>query len=334
MITRPLLPALVLIASSLLVAQQPPVTGAFAVAHRGASFYAPEHTMAAYRLALEQHADYVEQDLVITRDRVLVCLHDPTLERTTDVEELYPERYTETTVDGQVQRRWYPEDFTLAEIKRLDAGAWFDPSFAGERVPTFQEAIDLVRGKAGLFPELKNAGRLRARGFDLEQAVAAALQANGLVGTRVNGRPAVHLQAFEEDSIRRLATLTPDVPRTLLIGSATQAARWLSEAGLDELKGFATGVGPARQLIDDDPALVARAHARGMTVVPYTFRLRGRPAPPALLASMPAATRARVTAADDRLPATREALTAEMRRFVDQRHVDGLFTDNPDLFPR
>jgi glycerophosphoryl diester phosphodiesterase len=307
---------------------------AFVVAHRGASFYAPEHTLPAYRLALAQGAEYVEQDLVITKDGVLICLHDPSLERTTDVEAVFPDRFTEVVVDGQPVRRWYPEDFTLAEIKRLDAGAWFDARFAGERIPTFQEAIDLIRGKAGFFPELKNPGRLRAKGLDLEGAVVEVLSRNGLAGTSFNGRPAVHMQVFEEDSVRRLAALLPAVPRSFLIGTPAHAQRWLSGAGLDEVKAFATGVAPARQLIDADPAIVARAHARGLTVVPYTFRLRGRPAPAAQTAALPAAARARLAAYEESLPSTRDALTRQMRTFVVDYGVDGLFTDNPDLFPR
>jgi glycerophosphoryl diester phosphodiesterase len=92
------------------------------VAHRGASAYAPEHTVAAYRLALEQGADFVEQDLGVTKDGALVCLHDPTLERTTDVEQVFPDRFRE---EGGT-KRWYIADFTADEIKRLDAGSWFD----------------------------------------------------------------------------------------------------------------------------------------------------------------------------------------------------------------
>ncbi len=307
---------------------------AFVVAHRGASFYAPEHTLPAYRLAIEQGAEYVEQDLVITRDGVLICLHDPSLERTTNVEEIFPDRFTEVTVDGRTVRRWYPEDFTLDEIKRLDAGAWYDARFAGERIPTFQEAIDTIGEAAGFFPELKNPGRLRARGFDLESAVAAALEKNGLVSATRGSRPAVHLQVFEEESVRRLARRLPTVPRSFLIGSPDLARRWLSDTGLDEVKTFATGVAPARQLIDADPALVTRAHARGLTVVPYTFRLRGRPAPAALIATLPEAARARLAEYEASLPATPRDLTAQMRTFVDTYRVDGLFTDNPDLFPR
>src|SRR5918992_375823 len=92
------------------------------VAHRGASAYAPEHTLEAYRLALDQGADYVEQDLAVSKDGVLVCIHDLTLERTTNVEEVFPDRFTEDTSSGTPVRRWLVNDFTLAEIKRLEAG--------------------------------------------------------------------------------------------------------------------------------------------------------------------------------------------------------------------
>lgn len=288
------------------------VAGTFAIAHRGASAYAPEHTEAAYLLAIEQGAAYVEQDLGITKDGVLVCTHDATLERTTDVRERFPDRFREVTVGDDTQRRWFVEDFTLHEIKQLDAGAWFAPEFAGARMLTFQEAIDVVKGKAGFFPELKFPGRFRAAGFDPEGLVAEVLRANDLVGATIDGRPAVHLQVFEEDSVRRLAELLPEVPRSFLIGTDDAAARWLSPEGLSEMRTFATGVAPSRRLVDARPGLVADAHAAGLTVVPYTFSVRG----------------------DDATAAGRAALTAQMRTYVDEYEVDGLFTDNPDLFPR
>ena len=118
------------------------------IAHRGASAYAPEHTLTAYRLAIVQDADYVEQDLAVTRDGVLICLHDDSLERTTNVEEVFPERATTDPATGR--RQWLAVDFTLAEIKQLDAGSWFDPKFAGERVPTWEEAVAAVGTMAGL----------------------------------------------------------------------------------------------------------------------------------------------------------------------------------------
>ena len=283
----------------------------FLVAHRGASGYAPEHTIAAYTLALEQGADYVEQDLTLTSDGVLVCLHDDTLERTTDVEARFPDRaVVENGPGGQPAKRWYANDFTLAELKTLDAGSWFDARFAGARIPTLEEAIALVKGRAGIFPELKSPARLNARGVDVEQAVADVLRKHGLTDAQVKGLPAVYLQSFEEKSVRRLATLLPAVPRTLLIG-AKEAPRWLTIDGLREAKTFATAISPARQLIEARPAIVADAHAAGLAVVPYTFR--------------------HAPGSGD---ADRETARADMRRFLVDYRVDGLFTDNPDLFPR
>jgi glycerophosphoryl diester phosphodiesterase len=297
---------LVALAAAMLAPARP-----FLVAHRGASGYAPEHTMAAYTLALEQGADYVEQDLTLSSDGVLLCLHDDTLERTTDVETRFPHRaVVEPGPDGQPARRWYANDFTLAELKTLDAGSWFDPRFANERMPTFEEAIALVKGKAGIFPELKSPARLNARGVDVEQAVADVLARYGLRDAQVKGRPAVYLQSFEDRSVRRLAVLLPAVPRTLLV-SAKDAPRWLTADGLREAATFATAIGPARALIDARPAIVAEAHAAGLAVVPYTFRTaRGADA------------------------GGRATSRADMRRFLVDLGVDGLFTDNPDLFPR
>src|SRR5687767_2182775 len=153
------------------------------IAHRGASAYAPEHTLASYKLALEQGADYVEQDLAVTKDGVLICLHDPTLERTTNVEQLFPGRATTVTWEGKTATSWLANDFTLDEIKQLDAGSWFDPKFKNERIPTFDEAVALVKGKAGMFPELKTPEVYRGRDVRFEQLVATALDKHGLRGS-------------------------------------------------------------------------------------------------------------------------------------------------------
>lgn len=310
---------------------QPQQIGTFVIAHRGASAYAPEHTAAAYRLAMEQGADYVEPDLGVTSDGVLVCTHDGSLERTTDVRQRFPERYTDVKTGERTRRQWLVESFTLDEIKSLDAGSWFDAKYKGERMMTFQETIDLVKGKAGLFPELKFPSRFRQKGFDIERMVADVLRKNDLVGKTIDGRPAVHLQVFEEESVRRLATILPDVPRTLLISQGAGATRWLNPAGFSELKTFATGIGPAWQLIEQTPAIVAQAHAAGLTVVPYTFAMRPAKDP---YPDAPAEYRKAIEESMRTLPTTREALTAKMRTFVEQHKVDGMFTDNPDLFPR
>jgi glycerophosphoryl diester phosphodiesterase len=172
----------VFVASTIVVAATSGVVGQRAkqvIAHRGASGSAPEHTVAAYQRAIDQHADFVEPDLGVTKDNVLICLHDDTLERTTNVSELFPSRAS------NVQMRagglhWLAADFTLAETKRLDAGKWFDGRFAGQQVPTFQEMIDLVRGKAGLYPELKSPALYKSRHIDQVQLFVALIKTNGL----------------------------------------------------------------------------------------------------------------------------------------------------------
>src|SRR5579872_448253 len=117
------------------------------IAHRGASGYRPEHTLASYRLAMEMHADFVEPDLAVTKDNVLICQHDDTLERTTNIAEVFPDRPSANVPsyaqqDRRSQKHWLANDFTIDEIKRLDAGKWYKPEFAGQKVVTFQEMID------------------------------------------------------------------------------------------------------------------------------------------------------------------------------------------------
>lgn len=277
------------------------------VAHRGASAYAPEHTAAAYRLAIEQGADYVEQDLGLTRDGALVSIHDATLERTTNVEEVFPDRYT---LDPKGQKRWVVADFTLAEIKQLDAGAWFDPKFAGERILTWDETVDLVAGRAGLYPEMKTPDLYRERGVDIVAVFADAIRARGLdVTTPIRGRAPIVLQSFDEQAVRDAARLLPAMPRTMLIGSEAQAGRWLSSAEqLRELAAFATDIGPAKPIVARQPQVVQWAHEAGLTVTPYTFR------------SAETGEYADVT--------------AEMTHYLYTLGVDAVFTDNPDRFPR
>lgn len=306
----------------------------FLIAHRGASAYAPEHTMAAYRLAIEQGADYIEPDLGITKDGVLVATHDTYLERTTNVRDLFPGRYSDVAVDGgKISRHWLVEDLTLAEVKQLDAGSWFDPKFAGEKMVTFQEVIDLAKtSHVGLFPELKTPGRFHQKGFDPEQLVAETLEKNHLIDATVNGRPAVQLQVGEEGSLRRLATLLPTMKRHLLVGTADQVERYVATPeALAEVKTYATGIAPAYQILDRMPDLAATAHAAGLTVVPYTFALRP---PKNDYPDAPPEIQALIEETMKVMPATRDELAAQMRRFVERYEVDGLFTNNPDLFER
>jgi glycerophosphoryl diester phosphodiesterase len=276
------------------------------VAHRGASAYAPEHTLAAYRLALEQKADFVEQDLQISKDGVLVCLHDLTLERTTNVEEVFPARAA--TGQGGA-RTWHVSDFTLQELKTLDAGSWFAPRFKGERIPTFQEAIDLVRGNAGLYPETKGPEVYGSRGFDMEGLLIDQLAKNKLDRPETDPKTPVIIQSFSADSLRKIRKSQPSLPLTFLVSDNDSGrGKWLSDAGLKEVRGFANGLGPAKALLLADPSLASRAHAAGLTLTPYTFRSAGMPAG--------------------------KTVKEEMADFLYRIGVDALFTDNPDQFPR
>jgi glycerophosphoryl diester phosphodiesterase len=279
------------------------------IAHRGASAYAPEHTLAAYRLALEQGADYVEQDLAVTKDGVLICLHDPTLERTTNVEELFPDRATEVTWEGQTHKKsWLANDLTLAEIKRLDAGSWFDRKFAGERIPTFQEAIDLVKGKAGLYPELKVPEIYAGRSVDFEKMVSEILAKNGLSGSKSDAKTPVILQTFSESSLKKLATMKLGVPLVLLI-DVSKAEEWGTRERVAAARANgATGLGPSKIIVERHPQMVKWAHELGLTVTPYTFRSSN--------------------------PGRFASVRDEMAHFLYELDVDALFTDNPDQFPR
>jgi glycerophosphoryl diester phosphodiesterase len=273
-----------------------------AIAHRGASAYAPEHTLAAYRLAIEQKADYVEQDLAVTKDGALVCLHDDGLERTTNVEQVFPNRFTLDAVTGQ--RQWLAVDFTLAEIKRLDAGSWFDARFAGERVPTWEEAIATVGTAAGLYPELKSPPLYRARGIDMTALFVASLRREGLDRAPA---PRLVVQSFDEQTLREVTKALPSLTRTFLI-ERRDGPRWLSAPAFAEIARFATGIGPTKRLLEGRPELVQAAHKAGLTVTPYTFTSK----------------------AESRFPDVRD----EMHHYLFDLGVDALFTDNPDRFPR
>jgi glycerophosphoryl diester phosphodiesterase len=272
------------------------------IAHRGASAYAPENTVPAFRLAAEQGATFVEFDLRLTKDRQIVCLHDESLERTTDVEEVFPDR--SRTAGAQQTRRWLLADFTLAELKRLEAGAWFDAKYRGTRIPTFAETIDALRGRSGLFIELKSPERYEG----IERLVLKELAAKGLDKPGADPRTPVLLQSFTASSLQIFAnTLQTPLPIHFLIG-ARDAAGWMTPEGLERMKAFATGISPEKSIVVDHADAMAQAKKMGLLITPYTFR---------------AATASGF--AD---------LRAEMSRYVDVYGVDGVITDNPDQAPR
>jgi glycerophosphoryl diester phosphodiesterase len=274
----------------------PPYTKPTLIAHRGASAYAPEHTLAAYELALKQGADFVEPDLQLTKEGVLVCLHDSSLERTTNVASVFPDRAR--IVDGK--KTWPVADFTLEEIQKLDAGSWKDPKFAGARLPTLQQMIDLVKGKAGIIPETKTPFTKGA----MEKALMEVLKANSLDVPGADPKTPVIIQSFSEESLK---TLRHDLGCKLPLVYLVQRGE-LSAERLKEVKKFADGVGPNKALVQRRPQLVRDAHDLGLSVTVWTFR---------------AGSTGRFANVKD-----------EMEHFLRDYQVDAVFTDNPDLFPR
>jgi len=275
------------------------------IAHRGASGYAPEHTRAAYQLAIDQRADFVEQDLAVTRDNVLICLHDDSLERTSNVAEVFPERFTSMPARAGSAKRWLANDFTLDEIRRLDTGRWFNAKYAGQRIVTWQEAVDLVRGKAGLYPELKSPPLYTGRGVDMVKLFVESVKKNGLDRPESLKTTPMIVQSFDEPTVRRIGQELPGVPRILLMESFGGG---MTDARLRDIKTFASGIGPAKALLEAQPDVVKRAQSAGLTVTAYTFR----------------------SASAGRFPSVRD----EMSHYLYTLGIDAVFTDNPDQFPR
>ena len=271
------------------------------IAHRGASAYAPENTVPAFELAAQQGATYVEFDLQLTKDKRVVCLHDTSLERTTDVEQLFPDR-ARTTAAGAPT--WMLEDFTLAEIKRLDAGAWFDAKFRGTRIPTFGETIDALRGKSGLFIEVKAPERYEG----IERLIMADLASRKLDKPGADPSTPVLIQSFSMTSLKIFAgTLKTTLPIHFLYGAKDGAAYAKPEA-LVQLKTFATGISPEKVVVEQHAAAMEQARNIGLLITPYTFRASA------------------VSGYAD--------VTAEMRHYLEKLRVDGVITDNPDLVPK
>lgn len=302
------------------------------VAHRGASGYAPEHTLAAYRLALQQGADYVEQDLQMTRDGVLICSHDADLARTTNVREVFPDRAAERDPSGAgtPRRGWYAVDFTLAEIKRLDAGSWFNHAnpfqareeYAGQRIPTLEEAIREVKSRAGLYIETKHVEFYRRMGYDMLAKLVEMLDRYKLDGTDDSGTP-VLIQSFSKESLIELHRLAPKYRCIQLLpmedpGRAADTSK-VTAALAKEIAGYAYGAGPDKSMISS-AADVALFHAEGLQVHPYTFR-----------GPTTAVLRKPLDTTDSSGASLRQRIMADMLRYIGFG-IDGGFTDYPDLW--
>lgn len=277
--------------------------GKFVVGHRGASAYAPENTLASYQLAIKQGVEYVEQDLQITRDGILVCCHDSVLERISNVEEVFPDRFVEKVVRGKKVKHWPVNNFTLKEIKQLDAGSSFDPKFKGEKIPTWQEAIELIKGKAGLCPETKGPETYEKLGFDMEALFIDVLKKNGLEKPKRKNSTPILIQSFSVAGLKKLVEKYHTKWPVLRLSGV--GVKW-SAATLDETKPYASVIGPYKGDITKE--LVDLAHERGMKVVPFTFH-------PGDLKGF-------------------STVKEEMHHYLYDLGVDGMFTNNPDQFPR
>jgi glycerophosphoryl diester phosphodiesterase len=318
------------------------------IAHRGASGYRPEHTLAAYALGARMGADYIEPDLVSTKDGVLVARHENEISGTTDVAQ-HPEfagRRTTKTIDNVSLTGWFTEDFTLAELKTLRAveripGTRQENTIYNGRyqVPTFQEVIDLskrlsrkLRRTIGIYPETKHPTYFRTIGLPLEEPLVRILRRNDLD----DRRDRVFVQSFEVSNLQWLDDRI-DVPLVQLLsgptarpydfvvaGNSRTYGEMATPAGLRDIARYADGVGPSKDyIVPRDAAgrslapttFVRDAHRAGLLVHPYTFRNENTFLPLEL----------RTTGN----PADYGRAFVEYEQFF-ELGVDGLFSDNPD----
>lgn len=272
------------------------------IAHRGASGYLPEHTLPSYAMAYAMGAHYIEPDLAMTKDHVLICLHDLTLDATTNVADVFPGRQRE---DG----KYYPSDFTLEEIRQIRTRERFPRRFPREtllfQIPTLEEAIQLVQGlnastgrDVGIYPELKDPSFYKGEDMPFAETLLELLTRYGYEGPEAK----VYIQCFSPSTLVWLREeLGTKLPLIQLISDNAM----LEGLGMEKIAGYAQGIGPNKKCIEDDPTLVARAHAVGLKVHPYTFRA-------------------------DLVPGQYGSIDEELRVFLFEHDIDGGFIDHPD----
>jgi glycerophosphoryl diester phosphodiesterase len=273
---------------------QPLEDKAIVIAHRGASGERPEHTLAAYTLAIEQGADFIEPDLVLTRDGVLIARHENEISETTDVSAKpeFADRKTTRTIDGQKMTGWFTEDFTLAELKTLRAKERLpqlrkaNMAYDGHyEVPTFDEILELAKARGvGVYPETKHPSYFASIGLPHEAPLLALLESYG----HTEKTAPVFIQSFEVGNLQALRAKT----RVRLIqlidekGSPADRAdltypQMATPGGLKAISAYADGIGPNKALviprtllgkIGEPTSLVAEAHKVGLAVHPWTFR--------------------------------------------------------------
>lgn len=275
------------------------------VAHRGASGYLPEHTLEAYAVAHAMEADYIEPDLVMTKDAHLICLHDINLEATTDVEERFPNR---KRADG----RWYAADFTLAEVKSLRVHERLDNRFSQAKssfeVPTFEEMIELIQGlnqstgrEAGIYPELKQPEFHEKEGLPLETRVLEVLTRYGYEGRSSK----CIVQCFYPDTLKKLRNEHKTELRLIQVVGGKVQDDLMTQDGLKEIATYADGIGPEKGRLLKTPELAEWAHDLGLKVHVYTLR------------------------ADD-VGKQFATFEDELTHYFTTLGVDGIWTDHPD----
>lgn len=272
------------------------------IGHRGACGYRPEHTLASYELAIEMGVDYIEPDVVSTKDGILIVRHENNISETTDVSKRreFANRKTMKLIDGKAVTGWFTEDFTLAEIKTLRAKErlpFRNHSFDGQfEVPTLQEVINLAKQKSseigrtiGIYPETKNPTYFQSINLALETPLVAILKANGYT----NSDDPVFIQSFEVENLKQLSQMT-DLPLIQLFGEGDKQpydfvvkgdSRTYTEITapkeLAEIAEYANGIGSCKQLIvpvsqdkklQPATSLIDDAHAVGLIVHAWTFR--------------------------------------------------------------
>ncbi|MET0386213.1 MAG: glycerophosphodiester phosphodiesterase, partial [Polyangiales bacterium] len=327
--------------------------GPIVIAHRGASGYRPEHTLAAYQVAIELGADYIEPDVVSTRDGALVARHENEISGTTDVAD-HPEfadRKATKTIDGTELSGWFTEDFTLAELKTLRARERLpdvrtqNVAFDGQlEIPTLDEVIALAqhesraRGRRiGVYPETKHPSYFQSIGLPLEEPLVAALHAAGYSDRRAP----VFIQSFETANLIKLRELTKlrlvqlidasGAPYDVVAaGGSTTYADLVTAAGLAKVAAYADGVGLNKSIIvprDADQKLLPAthviddAHAVGLLVHAWTFRAENTFLPVDYQIGDPE---------DPAFAAARGDLHNELKLFF-SLGLDGVFSDHPDV---
>ncbi|WP_294277698.1 glycerophosphodiester phosphodiesterase [uncultured Sphingomonas sp.] len=313
-----------------------PLSSPIVIAHRGASGERPEHTLAAYDLAIREGADVIEPDLVPTKDGHLVARHENEISGTTDVAS-HPEfadRKTTKTIDGQTETGWFTEDFTLAELKTLRArerlpqlrSTAYDGQFA---IPTLEEIIALAKQRTkdtgrtiSIYPETKHPTYFASIGKGTDAALVAALTKAGWT----TADAPVFIQSFEVNNLKHLKTMTGIRLIQLVAGedgpadkAAPSYAAMMTPEGLKQVATYAWGIGPDKAMLwngDAPTTLVADAHAAGLRVHPWTYRAENYFVRPAFRKGTD--------------PKAHGDVAGEIRAALGQG-IDGFFTDFPHI---